>query len=712
MSHHHRATVCVIVGMIVVLSGAVTYWSWPRVQSPVVANHIDDSGDVFDRLVAQNPGFVGIQECAACHSERVAEFRNTRHFLACVQPDPATISNGFDPGRGTFLLSDSLRFEMTRTGDEFLQTAIHSSPAGEQRTVSRIGLVYGAGAATDEVYFSWEEDRLSELPVVWLHPSQEWGASLIDPHRNGTFSRPLLPRCLECHNTWFEHVVGSENQFNRDSFMLGVTCEKCHGPGREHLAFHQAHPDTKSGQAIVHPGRLSRDRLIDLCAQCHSNAIKYRQPPLSYRPGKPLDDYFKTLSPKNPEDDHVANQVQYMRESRCFQRSDTMTCITCHDPHRRDNLDDRSPFQRSCSKCHAAVDCREQDRLPAAVRDNCIGCHMPRVNKIQVFFQTKDNVYFPPVKRIEHRIAVYPAARDEVLLDWYRTQSDAHSLGEVDRLKSALIEYWQTEGETRQRDYRFLAAIDAYRNALRVDDVPAIREKLEVLKATHQRIDNDWFDAVHLTKENQLEEARDTLHQILSIKPDLAREHGRLGTLYLKLGQETQAVESLKAAAAYDPDDPYGNSMLGWLAYIGGRPEEALDYYRRALDAEPSNAKIRYQMGLAMSRLNRWPDAVECFQQVLASAPNHAHGCQGMSHALRQQGRLTEALPFALRAARLTQFKDPYVLVTLAETYLDLHRHNDANAVLAQATPVAQANAPQLLPQIRSLQTTLSARSR
>ena len=369
-------------------------------------------------------------------------------------------------------------------------------------------------------------------------------------------------------------------------------------------------------------------------------------------------------------------------------------------------------FQRSCSKCHTAVDCGERDRLPASVKDNCVGCHMPRFNKIQVYFQTKDDAYVPPVKRVEHRIAVYPAARDEILLDWFRTQSDAQSLDEVERLKSSLIEYWKTEAETRQRDYRFLAAIDAYRNALRFDDVPAIREKLEALKATHQRLDNDWFDAVHLLKEDRLEEARDTLHQILGIKPDLAHAHGRLGTLYAKLGQETQAVESLKAAAGYDPDDPYGSSMLGWLAYIGGRSEEALEYYRRALDAEPSNAKIRYQTGLALSRLSRWPDAIDCFRQVLAIEPNHAHGCQGMSHALRQHGQFTEALPFALRAARLTQFKDPYVLVTLAEVYIDLHRHDDAKTILAKATPVAQASAPQLLPQIRSLQSASPARSR
>ena len=116
-------------------------------------------------------------------------------------------------------------------------------------------------------------------------------------------------------------------------------------------------------------------------------------------------------------------------------------------------------------------------------------------------------------------------------------------------------------------------------------------------------------------------------------------------------------------------------------------------------------------MGLAMARLSNWPDAIECFRLVLALDPNHAYGCQGLSHALHQQGPSTETLPFALRAAQLTRFEDAYVLVTLAEAYLDVNRLQDAKSILAKATSIAQTRAPQLLPQIRSLQAAIQARS-
>src|SRR5262249_8282885 len=161
-------------------------------------------------------------------------------------------------------------------------------PSGEQRTSTRIALAYGTGNA-DEIYFTWHDDRLHELPAAWLHPQNRWGASPFNPYGSDDFSRETTTRCLECHNTWFEHVPGTSNQYKRDSFILGVTCERCHGPGQEHVAFHQAHPDAETGQSVVHPGHLARDRQLDICAQCHSNAIKPRTPPFSYRPGEVLD---------------------------------------------------------------------------------------------------------------------------------------------------------------------------------------------------------------------------------------------------------------------------------------------------------------------------------------------------------------------------------------------------------------------------------------
>src|SRR5262249_51496478 len=149
-----------------------------------------------------------------------------------------------------------------------------------------------------------------------------------------------------------------------------------------------------------------------------------------YRPGTPLDEFFRTAVSKYPEEDHVANQVKYLRQSKCFQQNDTLTCTTCHNPHRPT---DPAAVRRACLKCHEPSSCPDQPRLPAAVRGDCVACHMPRRVWMNVHFHTNDDQYVPAIRRYDHRIGVFPEARKEVLLGWHRTQTDPPSRREADR---------------------------------------------------------------------------------------------------------------------------------------------------------------------------------------------------------------------------------------------------------------------------------------
>jgi tetratricopeptide (TPR) repeat protein len=582
---------------------------------------IAESGPAISGSANRNPGYVGPLACMPCHTARVAEFQATRHYRACCRPDQATMPAGFAPGRGTFATpAPGPRFEMSAAGGSFFQTAIGLTPDGEETTSSRIDIVYGAAGTTDEIYFAWHDDRLYELPMVWLHPLNAWGTSPFDPHGRGDYSREMTLRCVECHNTWVEHEPGTLNQYRRDSLILGVTCENCHGPGRDHVAFHQNHPKAQEAHSIARPARLERERQIDLCAQCHSNAIKHRGPAFRYRPGERLDDYYRTLETRYPEDDHVANQVQYLRQSRCFEKSGTMTCTTCHDPHRP--RDAAAAGSESCLACHAPADCGDHGRVPAAVHANCAGCHMPQLNKIQVYFRTENDSYLPVVKRCEHRIAVYPRAREEVLLEWHRGQTGDDARDEILRLKKSLADRWRDDADNYRRQHRYLAAINACRESLRFDPAPATREELQALLAIQYELDAGFLKAVEEIRERRHSEAIETLEKLLALKPDLARAHGRLGTVYAIVGKPELARQHLQAVAECDHDDPYGHAMLGWLAYLDGRPDVALEHYRRADEVEPYNAKMQHQMGLALVRLDRWPEAAERFRQALKIDPH------------------------------------------------------------------------------------------
>ncbi len=698
-----KPIVWAVAGVLVVLGiVGVRAWRADPVKTPDDTAIIDTPliDNEIVELVVSNPGYLGPQACAECHAERVAEFQGTRHFLANCVPSSGILPAGFLPGRGEFQVpGSSLRFEMTASEGRFLQTATRESIPPTPPTAAEIAFIYGAAGGSDEVYFTWHDGRLHELPMVWLSPLDSWGAGPFDPHGSGDFSREMTIRCVECHNTWFEHVPGSRNQYGRDKAVLGVTCEVCHGPGREHVAFHRDHPQTKQPHAVVRPAQLSRERQMDLCAQCHSNALKHRGPAFDYRPGRPLDESYVSLRTRHPEDDHVANQTSYLRQSKCFQKSETLTCVTCHNPHRPRSA--ANAGAESCRQCHNDQDCRDRNNLPAAVQGDCVGCHMPEHRKIQVSFRTESDQYVAPVKRYEHQIGIHFRARQSVLLEWHRRQPDPGSRDEAARLSKLLAESWRLDCGKRQEEYRYLAAIDACRESLRFEPGTVMREKLQELLRIQEGIDSNYHDAQWHEKEHRYPEAIAAYRKVLADKPDFAMAHARLGTTYAVMGEKQLALSHLESAAALDRDEPYSPAMLGWLMYLDGKPERALEFYRQADDVEPYSAKINHQMGLAFAKLGRWPEAVERHSKAVAIDPKAANSVLELSRVLRRAGKPDDALKYGLRAARLTRFAEPEVLLNLADAYAADGRWDDAVRTAEQSLTVTQARQPLLAPRIR-----------
>lgn len=701
-----RAGTWLVVGIIAILVAVGVIVFRQRSTNEGSANRVaaTDDVEIDGPSIVEPPGFIGINACAECHPRRVEEFSTTNHFHTFRRSNPETMPASFTEG-GSFTMPDlPLSFELSRDGDAYFQTAIHDSPTGKESTTSTIDLILGAGTS-DDVYLSWHPDgAIHELPVGWLFKTSQWGASNFDPFGAKDFSRDVTPRCLECHNTWMHHLPGSRNRYQREHALMGVTCERCHGPGESHATFHREHRDEETGQSIVRPALLSRELQIDLCTQCHSNAMRRRGPAFTYRPGTPVDESFKTLHPRDNEDDHVANQISYLRESKCFQKSDSMTCVTCHDPHRPREKDPVTAAQASCHGCHQPADCRAQPTLPEPVRADCTGCHMPAYAKMNVVFMTEEDPYLPPMLRYEHRIAVHPAARDTVLLEWYRTQTDEMSRRHAEELTRSLVEYWSARARTLREEYRFLGAVGAWREALRIEDRPELRDELRQAAALQRRADVEFARAVSQIERSQFESARDTLLALLDLKPDLARAHGRLGTVYALLGEKELARRHLNEVLKHDPDDSYGESMLGWLAYLGGNPQEALEHYNRAAELEPWNAKNRFQIALAFAALKRTDDAIAAYRRVLEIDPNHVEACWRLSAALCDEGTAREAISPANRAVQLSRRQDLDALISLSRARFESGQRAEAEEVIGEALRVAQSKNANRLPEVRAVE--------
>jgi hypothetical protein len=353
--------------------------------------------------------YVGDEVCGSCHEDKIESYRKTAHHLTSQVANKETILGDFLKRSNTVsALKSNLRFEMEQKGDKFYQTAIWGTrgktPSGldgdppwsseidcRSRT-EKLDLIIGSGGKGQN-YVYWKDEQLYQLPVAYSGVYKQW---IMSPgYRIGVadFERPIYPRCLECHSTYFEAVYpGPEfNFYVKTNYVLGISCETCHGPGSLHVERYNSKTSANQGSTIVNPAKLPRDRQNDVCALCHAGAGVELQPAFSYVPGEALDKYID-LGANDPDAavDVHGKQGRLLIKSQCYQMSADLNCSTCHDVHKpRTNL---AKMSQHCLRCHQTENSVTHAKVEKEIANNCIDCHMPLLesNVVQIEINGKE----------------------------------------------------------------------------------------------------------------------------------------------------------------------------------------------------------------------------------------------------------------------------------------------------------------------------------
>jgi len=360
------------------------------------------------------PGsYAGVDACRPCHKDKVDTYVRTAHRRTSQQAGPTSVLGDFTPPANRMNTSrPDLFFTLEKRADGFYQT----STKGTATRSERFDIVTGSGRK-GQTYLYWRGDALYQLPISLWTAQKAWVNGPGRPDGGADFDTPVGARCLECHGTYAEALPGAPNRYNRDSLELGITCEKCHGPAKAHIALRSR--GAKAGAAlapgehdVVNTGRLSRDRQVELCATCHAANATPVAPAFSYRPGEPIDQYFRitNTSARRVASDVHASQVGLLKSSRCYRASE-MTCSTCHNVHVEQR--DTSSFAARCLTCHKVQECGEFQKAGRRIAARCIDCHMPNERSGVISVAAGATRFAPEVRT--HAIKVYPDESDAVL---------------------------------------------------------------------------------------------------------------------------------------------------------------------------------------------------------------------------------------------------------------------------------------------------------
>ena len=348
--------------------------------------------------------FVGTRRCAECHREIAASFAaHPMGRSAEAVSAPAEFLKSHPPND---VLGDRWVYGVRTDGDILTHHEWMEDRAGETIYDVARTMAYAVGSGKRAIAFlhpvSGKPDAtegtgsaggtlLRMSPLNWYSDAGKWdfapGYTKSDPRR---FDRRITDECLSCHVGRVDESGAGQNLYAGKPFHeVAIGCENCHGPGRAHVEAAATMGDgAKLRETIVNPDRLEPGRRDAVCYQCHLQAAarvpRRGRSDFDFRPGMELSDVWTHFDAGSDvaEDGKMrsVNQVQQMRESRCYLASEgRLGCVSCHDPHSVPEPSRKLAHYRDrCRSCHTPEkDCTEQGDRRQAVEDSCIACHMP-----------------------------------------------------------------------------------------------------------------------------------------------------------------------------------------------------------------------------------------------------------------------------------------------------------------------------------------------
>lgn len=360
-----------------------------------VADDLSSPAEVAPTIVSALPdGFVGTATCAQCHSDRHQSYLKTHHSRSLRRPtaqdNPTGLAFHHAPSRRSY--------SVARSGDSILhreERYFGNSPTTNERMpIAELPVEYVMGSgAFAKAYLVRDGDYLLQSPITWYTSQDAYDiAPGYDMPGQTGFSRVIEDTCVYCHAG-----LASVQQENPNTFVvheLSIGCERCHGAGKAHADLYRDKgpgdlAEAVADKKIVNPATLDRTLSESICAQCHLDSevtiFAAGQDFWDFHPGQDLTlnrlAYKATNVTDTAEDAKTfSNHFDQMWHSDCYLQSETLTCVTCHDPHDNDPPTDRvAAFRKVCQSCHADNGCSMPlDRREHQNKNACTSCHMPR----------------------------------------------------------------------------------------------------------------------------------------------------------------------------------------------------------------------------------------------------------------------------------------------------------------------------------------------
>ncbi len=648
--------------------------------------------------------YVGGETCAACHKAEHETWVGSHHDLAMQVAKEDTVLGDFNETTFTHFGVTSRFFK--RDGKFFTRT---DGPDGKLQEYE-ITFTFGVDPL-QQYLIEFPDGRYQVLSIAWdtrpkdtggqrwfhLYPDEKiphddllhWTG----PNQNWNYM------CAACHSTNLQKgYEAEEDRYTTRWSDLDVSCEACHGPGSQHVAWAKTSarveppheyekkgllvqleafeegrwiPDPDTGtarRATPIPSRIE----METCARCHSRRALIHE---GDAPGKPfLDSYLPALLEEGLY--HADGQIQdevYVHgsfvQSKMFHAG--VTCSDCHQPH---SLKVRALGNALCTRCHVAERFdtpKHSFHEPKSPGAQCVECHMP-ANLYMVVDPRRDHSFRIPRPDVSMKVgspnACTQCHRDrspkwaaEWVAKWYGpgSQPDGHygealhagreGLAMADQVLASLAR------EIRQPAIARGTALTLLR---RYPTHEALQAITQGLRAKEPLVQIGALRALQtIEPARRLPLAEHLLgNPFLAVRVEAARALAPVSRDQLTTEQEAvlreASAEYIQAQLA-TAERPSSHLNLGIFYAEQGQMEAAETAYRKALTLDPSFVPAYVNLADLYRVHQRDHEGETLLRQALDVAPKDANVHQALGLLLVRLKRQDEAIEALAQAAKL-----------------------------------------------------------
>jgi len=682
----------------------------------------DGEQGVFE--MAGDHAFVGDKTCQSCHAQEWEDWQGSHHDYAIAEADEEAVRGDFE---NTEFSQGENSYRFYKNGSDYM---VDATEQGKSETY-RIDYIFG-WEPLQQYLIDIGDGKMQALHIAWdteqnrwfsLQPDEEYESDDWMHWQGGSMNWNSM--CADCHSTNLkQNFEPDTDSFHTKWSLIDVSCESCHGPGKNHVEFVSTPDGANASKERIREdvlnGRFtSQMEEINTCAPCHSLRQKLTD---EYTHGENYLDHFDPQLP-HPGNYFADGQIRgevyvYGSFLQSKMYTEGVQCTDCHNPH---TLELKEPLidNKLCMTCHEPEYNTPEHHFhePNTEQSQCINCHMDgriymendyrRDHSFRIPRPDQSAQFGTPNACNSCHTDQTPEWAAEAVNEWYGSERIPHfsdvflkvNAGEPgsqmelndliedksqnEIVRATAVWYAGQFPNSRSNDV-IRAALQSESALVRTSAVKAA-EKLPVemkrLVLTGSLNDDvrsvrvfafrsladfseDDFDEF---SRRYFQHAMEEYVESLEVSRYFPQGEMNRGQFLEQQGRVDEAIESYRTALHRDPYFNPARINLAYLLNGKGENAEAEELLRTVTEQEPEYGQAYYSLALLLAEEDRLPEAIENFEKAAELLPEQSRVFYNLAVAHQTLGNADRAEEGYLQAIRLEPRNGDfrYGLVTL-----------------------------------------------